>query len=84
MKDIILLLGDQNNLNFNLKNKTAFISGGTHGIGLACAEIFAKHGANIVSFSRDEKKIKYKKKLSKFKIKSLIENGDILDRDFPG
>ena len=73
MKDIILLLGDQNNLNFNLKNKTAFISGGTHGIGLACAEIFAKHGANIVSFSRDEKKIlNTKKKLSKFKIKSLI------------
>jgi 3-oxoacyl-[acyl-carrier protein] reductase len=78
------LLGDQNNLNFNLKNKTAFISGGTHGIGLACAEIFAKHGANIVSFSRDDKKIlNTKKKLSKFKIKSLIENGDILDRDFP-
>ena len=71
-------------MNFNLKKKNVFISGGSHGIGLACAELFAKYGANIITFSRDKKKIKNTKKiLSKYKIKYLVEEGDILDVDFP-
>ena len=44
-------------MKFNFKNKNVFISGGTHGIGLACAIKFASMGANIISFSRDKKKI---------------------------
>ena len=71
-------------MNFDFKNKNIFISGGTHGIGLACAELFARYGGNIITFSRDNKKItNTKKKLSKYKIKSLIEKGNILDKDFP-
>ncbi len=71
-------------MNFNLKKKNVFISGGSHGIGLACAELFARYGANIITFSRDKKKIKNTKKiLSKYKIKNLVEEGDILDPGFP-
>ncbi len=71
-------------MNFNFKKKNVFISGGSHGIGLACAELFAKYGANIITFSRDKKKIKNTKKiLSKYKIKNLVEEGDILDPGFP-
>ena len=71
-------------MNFNLKKKNVFISGGSHGIGLACVELFAKQGANIITFSRDKKKIKNTKKiLSKYKTKNLVEEGDILDPDFP-
>ena len=71
-------------MKFDFKNKNIFISGGSHGIGLACAELFASHGANIITFSRDEKKIlDTRKKLSRFKVKNLIEKGDILDSEFP-
>ena len=45
-------------MKFNFKNKNVFISGGTHGIGLSCAELFSSFGANIITFSRDKKKIK--------------------------
>jgi 3-oxoacyl-[acyl-carrier protein] reductase len=71
-------------MNFNLKKKNVFISGGSHGVGLACVELFAKQGANIITFSRDKQKIKNTKKiLSKYKTKNLVEEGDILDPDFP-
>lgn len=33
---------------FNLKNKTAIITGGANGIGKACCEILAEFGANVV------------------------------------
>ena len=70
-------------MKFNFKNKNIFVSGGTHGIGLECSIHFAKLGANIISFSRDEKKINnMRKKLKKFKRKNLIEVGDILDKNF--
>ena len=68
---------------FDFKNKNIFISGATHGIGLACVLGFAKLGANIITFSRDKKKISsLKKKLKYFKVKFLIEEGDILDEKF--
>ena len=35
-----------------LKNKTAIITGGGSGIGLACARTFAREGANVVIFGR--------------------------------
>lgn len=51
-------------MKFNFNNKNVFISGATHGIGLACIINFAKLGANIITFSRDKKKIiKVKKKI---------------------
>lgn len=70
-------------MQFNFKNKNVFISGGTHGIGLDCALNFAKFGANIITFSRDKKKISsIKKKLTFLKSNYLVEQGDILDEKF--
>ena len=37
----------------SLENKVAVITGGSKGIGLAIAEIFALNGADIVIFSRN-------------------------------
>jgi len=39
-----------------LAGKSAFISGGTSGVGLGIAEGLAAHGARVVIFGRDEKK----------------------------
>lgn len=41
---------DQNPVSYQLSGKTAFITGGARGIGLAIAEEMAKSGANIVLF----------------------------------
>ena len=40
-----------------LKNKTAFIAGGSSGINLGIAEGFAEHGANIIILSRSKDKV---------------------------
>jgi 3-dehydrosphinganine reductase len=37
--------------------KTVYITGGSSGIGLAAAKLFAGAGANVVIFSRDQKKL---------------------------
>tara|TARA_B100000989_G_C19523934_1_gene465753 strand:- start:327 stop:1109 length:783 start_codon:yes stop_codon:yes gene_type:complete len=67
----------------NFKNKNVFISGATHGIGLSCILDFAKLGANVITFSRDKKKISFlKKKLNLLNTKYLVSEGDILDKDF--
>ena len=39
-----------------LNNKTAIITGSNSGIGLACIELFAKNGCNIIACCRSEKK----------------------------
>lgn len=70
-------------MKFNFQNKNVFISGGTHGIGLSCIIEFAKLKANVITFSRDQKKIRLlKNKIKKFKTNNLIKKGDILDKDF--
>ena len=38
---------EKNNL-FDLNDKTAIITGGGNGIGKACCEVFARHGANVI------------------------------------
>ena len=54
-------------MELNLKNKNVFISGGTDGIGLACVKKFASLGANVITFSRSDKKIQNLRKLKKKK-----------------
>ncbi len=70
-------------MNFNFKNKSVFITGGTHGIGLACVKKFSEFNAKIITFSRDKKKInKLEKFLKKKNINFIIESGDALDINF--
>jgi len=40
----------------SLAGKTALISGGASGIGLACGRIFAQAGARVVLFDKDKAK----------------------------
>ena len=40
-----------------MKNKIVFISGASGGIGKACAEYFAKDGANLIICSRNMEKL---------------------------
>ena len=39
-----------------LAEQTALITGGTAGIGLACAELLAREGASVISTGRDEQR----------------------------
>jgi len=41
-------------MDLNLKNKTVLITGGSKGIGLACAKEFASEGCNLILVSRTE------------------------------
>ena len=67
----------------SFKKKNIFISGGTHGIGLACLEKFLNYGGKVITFSRDQNKINFlKKKYKSFKKRLFIYQGDVLDRDF--
>ena len=41
----------------NITGKNVYISGGSSGIGLACAKFFAARGAHVVIFARDAEKL---------------------------
>ncbi|MFM7976630.1 MAG: SDR family NAD(P)-dependent oxidoreductase, partial [Pirellula sp.] len=43
---------------FDWKNRTAIISGGSSGLGLALARSLAKQGANLVIIGRDPDRLK--------------------------
>ena len=56
--------------NYNLKNKTALVTGAGKGLGRACAIALAEAGANLVIISRTKKDlIEVSKKVKKLKIK---------------
>ena len=56
--------------NYNLKNKTAFVTGAGKGLGRACAIALAQAGANLVIISRTQKDLnEVSKKIKKLKTK---------------
>ncbi len=66
----------------NLKNKIVFITGASSGIGKACAEAFAKEGANLVlSARRIDRLIKISKQLEKdYKVHIYCFELDVRDQ----
>jgi len=56
--------------NYNLKNKTAVVTGAGKGIGRACAIALAEAGANLIIISRTQKDLnEVSKKIKKLKSK---------------
>ena len=56
--------------NYNLKNKTAVVTGAGKGLGRACAIALAEAGANIIIISRTKRDlVEVSKKIKKFKSK---------------
>ncbi len=56
--------------NYNLKNKTAVVTGAGKGLGRACAIALAEAGANLVIISRTKKDLdEVSKKVKKFRVK---------------
>ena len=56
--------------NYNLKNKTAVVTGAGKGLGRACAIALAEAGANLIIISRTKKDLmEVSKKIKKFKSK---------------
>ena len=76
--------------NYNLKNKTAVVTGAGKGLGRACAIALAEAGANLVIISRTKKDLdEVSKKIKKFKTKcksyvcditNYIEIKDIINK----
>lgn len=61
-----------------LKDKYAVITGGSDGIGLAIAKIFAKNGANIVLIARNEEKLEQvKHELSLYEVEVYTFAADL-------
>ena len=57
---------------FNLKNKTALVTGAGKGIGKACAIALAEAGANLIIISRTQKDLdKVSKIIKRFKSKCI-------------
>ena len=53
--------------NYNLKNKTAIVTGAGKGLGRACAIGLAEAGANLIIISRTKKDLdEVSKKIKKF------------------
>ena len=56
--------------NYNLKNKTALVTGAGKGLGRACAIALAEAGANLIIISRTQKDLnEVSKKIKKFRVK---------------
>ena len=68
--------------NYNLKNKTAVVTGAGKGLGRACAIALAEAGANLVIISRTKKDLdEVAKKIKKFKSKCKSYVCDITNYD---
>ena len=68
--------------NYNLKNKTAVVSGAGKGLGRACAIALAEAGANLVIISRTKKDLdEVSRKIKKLKVKCKSYVCDITKYD---
>ena len=68
--------------NYNLKNKTALVTGAGKGLGKACAIALAEAGANLVIISRTKKDLdEVSKKIKKLKVKCKSYVCDITNFD---
>ena len=66
--------------NFNLKNKTALVTGAGKGIGKACAIALAQAGANLIIISRTKKDLLgVQKKIISYKRKCTFFECDLFD-----
>ena len=67
--------------NYNLKNKTAVVTGAGKGLGRACAIALAEAGANLIIISRTKKdldEVSKKIKKLKSKCKSMYATSQII------
>ena len=68
--------------NYNLKNKTAVVTGAGKGLGRACAIALAEAGANLIIISRTQKELnEVYKKIRKLKSKCKVYVCDITKYD---
>tara|TARA_Y100001958_G_scaffold156431_1_gene149070 strand:+ start:34 stop:801 length:768 start_codon:yes stop_codon:yes gene_type:complete len=68
--------------NYNLKNKTAVVTGAGKGLGRACAIALAEAGANLIIISRTQKELnEVSKKIRKLKSKCKVYVCDITKYD---
>ncbi|MCB1192970.1 MAG: SDR family oxidoreductase [Flavobacteriales bacterium] len=66
------------NYSYNLKGRTAIITGGSSGIGFAIARILGFYGCNLSIVGREPKKLNLsKKKLKSLNIKIILNNCDL-------
>ncbi|MFA9458935.1 SDR family NAD(P)-dependent oxidoreductase [Halalkalibacter sp. AB-rgal2] len=66
-----------------LKEKVAFITGASKGIGRAIALVFAEHGANVIINGRDEEALRYldREIQDKYRCSSLVLPYDVTDQN---
>ena len=68
-------------IDYKLENKTALITGGSHGIGFAIAEALAKQGVHVAICSRSDQRLKdSQKKLCNYGVNVLIIKTDVLNQ----
>ena len=64
-----------------MKEKIVLITGASSGIGKACAEIFAKNGANLILCSRNINSVEFEELSLKYNVKIVTEKLDVRDEE---
>ena len=68
-------------MDYDLKDKTVIITGGSEGVGAAAARIFAKHGANLVLVARRKRNLEKIAEELRSKTRVEIVAMDVSDAD---